>query len=112
MVRRGSTVRVRQRALQRASKWPFLLPEQRTPVARSSLNLSPRSVPNISGAFESWLEQRRLTSSSTSCEGRGSIVPSSGTASLIGSRRPPGALGCALAPASVLGDFADGDEAL
>ena len=26
MVRRGSTVRVRQRALEKASKWPFLLP--------------------------------------------------------------------------------------
>jgi hypothetical protein len=30
MVRRGSTVRVRQRALQKASKWRFLLPRDET----------------------------------------------------------------------------------
>ena len=55
---------------QKASKWPFLLPQGRTPIARASLNLSPRSVPNIAGVLQSWLEQRRLTSSSTSMNGR------------------------------------------
>jgi hypothetical protein len=47
-------------------KWPFWLPQRRTPIARLSLNVSPRPVPKISGALEFWLEQRRLTSSSTS----------------------------------------------
>ena len=54
----------------KASKWPFLLPQRRAPIARSSLNLSPRSVPNISGGLNSWLEQGRLTASSTSVVGR------------------------------------------
>ncbi len=36
------------------------------PIARSSLNLSPGSVPNIPGALESWLEQMSQTASSTS----------------------------------------------
>src|SRR5437870_5756122 len=70
MVRRGSTVRVRQRASQKASKWPFLLPRRRTYIARASLNLSPKPVPNIAGALRSWLKQRRLTSSSTSVKRR------------------------------------------
>ena len=52
----------------------FLLPEQRTPVARSSLNLSPRSVPNIDGAADSRLEQTHLAPRSTSFIGRCSVV--------------------------------------
>src|SRR5437763_13589414 len=44
MVRRESTVGVRQKALKRPAKWPFLLPNRRTSIAGSSLNLSPRSV--------------------------------------------------------------------
>jgi len=48
----------------------FSLPRRHTYIARASLNLSPRSVPNISGAREFWLEQRRLTSSSTSVKER------------------------------------------
>jgi hypothetical protein len=47
MVRRGSPVRVRKRASQKASKCPFLLPEQRTPIAQPSStcpqDLSPTS---------------------------------------------------------------------
>ena len=43
MVRRGSTVRVRQRASEKASKWPFLLP--RRDHARSLRR--PRPVPRI-----------------------------------------------------------------
>src|SRR5262245_43318563 len=45
MVRRGSTVRVRQRALEKASKWPFLLPGCDTHVPRRAFNLSPKPVP-------------------------------------------------------------------
>src|SRR5436190_6913411 len=48
MVRRGSTVRVRQRASQKASKWPFLLREgTRTSPERPSTcpqDLSPAST--------------------------------------------------------------------
>ena len=57
MVRRGSTVRVRQRALQKASKWPLPLPGRRTLVVRSRENLSPRPVPSINAATDSRLEQ-------------------------------------------------------
>src|SRR2546421_9784435 len=52
----------------------FLLPQRRTPIARSSLNVSPRSVPKISGALEFWLEQRLLTSSSTSLAERRRVI--------------------------------------
>src|SRR5215207_1935936 len=38
----------------------FFVPRSRTRIARGSPNLSPRSVPNISGVRELWLEQRRL----------------------------------------------------
>ena len=79
MVRRGSTVRVRQRASQKASKWPFLLSRRRTYIARASLSVPPRSVPNISGAREFWLEQRRQTSSSTSLVGRASRATGAAT---------------------------------
>src|SRR5438128_1178481 len=68
-IERGSTVRVRQRASRKASKWPFLLPQRPKYTARALLNLSPRSVPNISAALQSWLEQRRLTTWSTSLIG-------------------------------------------
>jgi hypothetical protein len=47
MVRRGSTVRVRQRALGKASKWPFLLRRHDTTGSRPTRNLSPRSVPTF-----------------------------------------------------------------
>ena len=50
MVRRGSTVRVRQRASRKASKWPFLLPQRVRPVARLTRNLSPRPVPSFGRA--------------------------------------------------------------
>ena len=53
----------------------FLLPRRRTYVARSPLNLSPRSVPNIAVLLQSWLEQRRLTTSSTSMKGRCLVTP-------------------------------------
>ena len=39
--------------LRKASKWPFLLPRRRTYIARASLNLSPRSLPNIALALQS-----------------------------------------------------------
>jgi hypothetical protein len=42
----------------------------RTSLGSASLNLSPGSVPNIARALEAWLKQRRLTSSSTSMNGR------------------------------------------
>jgi hypothetical protein len=76
MVRRWSTVRVRQRASRKASKWPFLLPRPCTHLARSSLNLSPGSVPNSSGTLQSWFEHRDLTSASTSMSGRASELTS------------------------------------
>ena len=44
MVRRGSTVRVRQRALEKASKWPFLLPRRDT----ERFSTEPQPVPNSS----------------------------------------------------------------
>ena len=44
MVRRGSTVRVRQRASQKASKWPFLLPQAARRAEPAPENLSPRLV--------------------------------------------------------------------
>jgi hypothetical protein len=71
MVRRGSTVRVRQRASQKASKWPFLLPRSSTCIARGSLNLSPRSVPSFGLVTDSRLEQTALGAQSTSVVGRG-----------------------------------------
>jgi hypothetical protein len=40
----------------RGQQMAFLLPKRRTPITRSSLNLSPRSVPNISGALAFWLK--------------------------------------------------------
>src|SRR6266545_6205774 len=70
MVRRGSTVRVRQRALKKASKWPFLLPRRRTNLARASLNLAPKPVPSINAAADSPLEQTPPGPQSTSVEGR------------------------------------------
>jgi len=70
MVRRGSTVRVRQRASQKASKWPFLLPGRNTASSRATLNLSPRSVPNIRDQTRSWLEHRDRRAQSTSVGGR------------------------------------------
>ncbi len=73
----GSTVRVRQRASQKASKWPFLLPRSRTRIARGSANLSPRSVPKHESGSKSWLEQTADGSQSTSVTGRGSIVRTS-----------------------------------
>ena len=75
MVRRGSTVRVRQRASQKASKWPFLLPRSRN-TRRSRV---PQPVPKICpqhlrrpGVLA---RAKTCDSSSTSLEGRGSIVP-------------------------------------
>jgi hypothetical protein len=39
-----------QACLEQMSKWPFLLLRRPTTVARASLNLSPSSVPKMSGA--------------------------------------------------------------
>ena len=100
MVRRGSTVRVRQRASQKASKWRFLLPRPRTLHRLSSLSLSPRSVPNIAGALQSWLKQRRLASSSTSMKGRWSTQSSAAGQAFVKSRVRPSAAARALACAT------------
>ena len=71
MVRRGSTVRVRQRASQkRPADGFFVASTAYVHRSNASLNLSPRSVPNIAEAVQSWLKQRRLTSSSTSMNRR------------------------------------------
>jgi len=70
MVRRGSTVRVRQRALENASKWRFLLPRHITTVSRASRNLSPRSVPKAQVPAPPWLEHRGRSARSTSTERR------------------------------------------
>jgi hypothetical protein len=47
MVRRGSTVRVRQRASQKASKWAFFFVGRCALAVRSLEDLSPRPVPSI-----------------------------------------------------------------
>ena len=70
MVRRGSTVRVRQRAYERPANGPFCCLDGLRTSLGASLNLSPGSVPNIARGLEAWLKQRRLTSSSTSINGR------------------------------------------
>jgi hypothetical protein len=70
MVRRGSTVRVRQRASQKGQQMAFLLPRWPTYIARSVPQPVPRICPNIARGLEAWLKQRRLTSSSTSINGR------------------------------------------
>src|SRR5712691_848763 len=46
----GSTVRVRQRASRKASKWPFSLVQQHWIVAVRLIDLSPKPVPNIAAA--------------------------------------------------------------
>jgi hypothetical protein len=46
MVRRGSTVRVRQRASRKACKWPSLLPQVCTRNARPSVNPIPKTCPH------------------------------------------------------------------
>src|SRR6185503_10101626 len=70
MVRRGSPVRVRKRALQKASKWAFCCPG----VVCSSFdlmeNLSPRRVPNVGLAADSRLEQTYWGAQSTFVVGR------------------------------------------
>jgi len=58
MVRRGQRFESVRGLHKRPAKWPFLLRQWRTPIVRASLNLSPSSVPNISGALNSWLEQK------------------------------------------------------
>jgi hypothetical protein len=73
MVRRGSTVRVRQRALQEASKWAFLLPRRRTFDARPPHSLSPRPAPNLNVATDSRREQTRRRAQRTSVVGRDSV---------------------------------------
>src|SRR5215212_4495260 len=77
MVRRGSTVRVRQRALQRASKMALFLAQEH--VAADG-DLSPKPVLNLWPPPEIGLEQTPGPVRSTSVEGRGSIVPPLGTA--------------------------------
>jgi hypothetical protein len=74
MVRRGSTVRVRQRASQNASKWPFLLPQTTRSGQAAAENLSPRSAPKFMSGTRYRLEQRAAGAQSTSVRGRGSIV--------------------------------------
>src|SRR5712692_6958722 len=44
----------------------FLFPRRSKYIARASLSPSPKSVPSIAAALQSWLEQRRLTPSITS----------------------------------------------
>ena len=51
----GSTVRVRQRASQKASKWPFFLAGERATSAASLTDLSPRPVPSDARSPDSWL---------------------------------------------------------
>src|SRR3954451_4466990 len=70
----------------KASKWPFLLPQRCTHGARASLNLSPRSIPNIAEPLEFWLEQRRVTSSSTSVVQRASAVVPAAPGRRVGAR--------------------------
>jgi hypothetical protein len=71
MVRRGSTVRVRQRASQKGQQMGFFVASMAyvTSLGSASLNLDPGSVPNNARGLEAWLKQRRLTSSSTSMTG-------------------------------------------
>jgi hypothetical protein len=58
MVRRGSTVRVRQRALRKASKWPSFVLAHRPIVALRSQRPIPRPVPGVVAALRFWLEQK------------------------------------------------------
>src|SRR5436190_7187794 len=57
MVRRGSTVRVRQRALKRPANGLFLLPESTAQVRQWPPDLPPKPVPSLTAVETLWLEQ-------------------------------------------------------
>jgi hypothetical protein len=71
MVRRGSPVRVRKRALQKASKWPHCCADDVGSSFDLPENLSPGPVPSVELATDSRLEQTRSGAQSTSLVGRG-----------------------------------------
>ena len=72
MVRRGSTVRVRQRALQKPSKRALSL--RRDPLS-SRESLSPRPVPSVPGGCRIWREQGPTAARSTSITRRADPPP-------------------------------------